>query len=77
MDCQSVFNFIFTSIQAHWVVITGLAGYIFLAFVNNLPAPGTPFKVYPIFYGMLQSLCNIPGLKKFEPPAPVVVAAKE
>lgn len=69
MDCQSVFNFLLASAKEHYVTVSFLAGYVFLAFVNNLPAPGTPFKIYPIFYGMLQSLCNLPQLRKFEIPA--------
>lgn len=72
MSCQPIITFI----QQHYGLVLVIAGYIFVAAVNNLPEPGQ-FKFYPWFRNTLLTIINAPVFKRLEPlpvptpPAPV------
>ena len=60
-------------IQAHWVAIASIGGYIGLTLARHLPTPGQKMSAYEYFYSVLQSLLAAPPVKAFEnkvvPPA--------
>ena len=65
MTCPEIQSIV-TSIKEHYLIWGVAAGYLYSAMVNNLPVPGTPFKLYDYIYGVLHSLNSIPAMQKFE-----------
>ena len=63
-------------ITAHWMTIALVLAYLALAFINNLPKPGTSISGYEYFYNVLQTILNNPVVKKFEQTHPAVVPEK-
>jgi hypothetical protein len=53
-------------LQAHWVAITSVGGYVVLTMVRHLPQPGVKMTAYEYFYGVLQSLLATPVVRSFE-----------
>jgi hypothetical protein len=64
-------------ISAHLAIITAVAGYSFVAAVNNLPDPGQKFEFYPWFSGTLKTLVNSPAVKKFKDAEPIAAKNTE
>ena len=64
---------IITFVQAHWFAVGATSAYVLLAFVNNLPKPGTKISGYEYFYNVVQTLLNSPVVQKFEQKFPVTV----
>ena len=53
-------------VSAHWGTILVVLAYIALAFVNNLPKPGSSITPYQYIYNVIQTLLNTPVVQKFE-----------
>jgi len=65
-------------LTAHWGTILVVGAYVVLAFVNNLPKPGTTITPYEYIYNVVQSLLNNPVVhnfqQKYSAPAPKTLA---
>ena len=61
-----MFSCIPAFLQAHYLAIASVGGYIVLTMVRHLPQPGTKVSLYEYFYGVIQSLLATPVVRSFE-----------